>query len=107
MKQTLSIDVLDHFTLSSDLSFSENLIMNYARIHKTKLLTFAYSRNFMTYNTFITSYDRLTNIFHFIEEQQNENDENNPFLLAKDFERSILPAKVQFWKGRPRKYPPK
>jgi len=92
-----AIDVFQDFTLLSDLSYSQNIVFNYAKITNDKALTISRSMNFIARSAAQSAYKALEDKYNIISTTKT-------WLITINylFAPTLIEYKVKNWTGRPK-----
>lgn len=92
-----AIDVLPQFTLLSDLTYSQNIILNYAIQTKSKSQTIATAMNFLARSACQSAFRALEEKYQIITSDKHWN-----ITINYNFQPSLHTYKVKNWIWRPR-----
>lgn len=91
-----AIDIIQNFTLLSDLSYSQNIVFNYAKITLDKAITISRSMNFIARSAAQAAYKALEEKYEIIST-------NKTWLIKINYQ--FTPAMINYqvknWTGRP------
>lgn len=92
-----AIDIFPSFTLLSDRTYSQNIILNYAIQTKSKSNTIATAMNFLARSACQAAFRALEEKYHIIETDKHWN-----ITINYNFQPSLFTYKVKNGIGRPR-----
>ena len=97
---TGATEIFEQFILRSDLTFAENIVLNYAIITKDKWRTMSFAHNFLWRSVIQIAFKNLTQKYNIIKVY-----EDGSLDVKSNYTRNVVDYKIRSANWRPPKNP--